>query len=221
MEKQLPFPVLGFDEVALKIREMNEKWKVLHSPVLLNDFVCRGLSEEESRDLKFAPRVEVVFLQDPRRDVFRGFRSIGRSGVVVFCLLYDKYVVSCLEFRHGIETSILNLPGGTFNSGDPVDCALKEWKEEIGIKLTSITSLNKRGIPVDARNTNRVNYSYMVFTKQPLIVKRQEFDKQEFIECYLIPLKDWQKCIQAGYVDGYSVCTTQLAVEYLSKNSPC
>lgn len=200
----------ALDDLGLKV------WRPIEKPVLLEQYKQGGLSEAQRKDLGYAPKIEVATFRTPRGNQWRGFRTIGRHGTVIFCLLPDNLIPICAEFRHGCEVISLNLPGGVYTTENPEECAKREFEEETGILLKKLVALTTNGVPIDARRTNTRNFSFFGVPTNPIVVKDQILDKNEVLRCLLIPLDDWLQLIEEDLVqDGYSIVTTFLALRKL------
>lgn len=193
-------------------------WEKIGTPMGIEEYLKKDLSEEEKKILRFAPKIEVASFKDPNGNDFRGFRSIGKHGAVVFALLPDDLLPICAEFRHGTETISLNLPGGTFDKEAPQEGAKREFEEETGIALGELIALSPEGTPIDARLTNRRNFSFLGIPRLPLVIKEPVLDRQEFTKTLLIPLADWLTLITENKVeDSYSTVSTFLALRKLKR----
>lgn len=198
------------DDLGLKI------WQPVGEPVPLEQYKQGGLTEAQRKELMYSPRIEVVTFLTPHGNSWRGFRTIGKHGTVVFCLLPGNLIPICAEFRHGCEVISLNLPGGNYTTEKPEECAKREFEEETGIYLEKLVALTTNGVPLDARRTNMKNFSFLGIPTNPITVKEQVLDKNEFLQCLLIPLDDWLQLIEENLTqDGYSIVTTFLALRKL------
>lgn len=192
------------------------KWKMSEKPILISDYLKQDLSVEEKNNLKYLLKVEVATFIDPKGKIFRGFRSTGASGSVVFTLLPGNLVVVCAEFMHGCEEIMLDLPGGMIDPGeDPSVRAKKEFEEESGIILKEVIPLGSSGTTPFARRINTRTYSFMGIKDDPVIVKKQNLDECEYLRVVLVHLDDWLKLIDREKVDGKSVITTFRALRKL------
>lgn len=193
-------------------------WRAIEQPLPLEKYRQKNLTKTQQKELEYAPKTEVATFLTPYGKPWRGFRTIGRHGTVVFCLLPNKLIPICAEFRHGCEVISLNLPGGIYTTENPKECAKREFEEETGICLNKLTALTARGVPVDARRSNIRNFSFIGTPTNPVLTKKQSLDRNEFLKCLLIPLDDWLQLIEDDLVqDGYSIVTTFLALRKLNK----
>lgn len=210
-------PLADVDNVFDVLKSLGiVKLRMSENPMPVSEYLKRELSLEEKMDLKYLLKVEVVTFTSPKGGVFRGFRSIGSDGVVVFTLLPGSLVVVCGEFMHGREEVILDLPGGMIESGeDPSVRAKKEFEEESGVILKEVILLGSIGTTPFARQCNSKNYSFMGIQTNPVIVKKQNLDENEYLGVVLVHLDDWLKLIDKEVVDGKSVITTFRALRKL------
>ena len=212
-------PVVSKDTIFFVLNDLGLKvWQPIKEPVPLEQYEQRSLTESQRKELEYAPKIEVTTFLTPQGNPWHGFRTVGRHGIVVFCLLPDNLIPICAEFRHGCEVISLNLPGGIYASENPEECAHREFEEEIGIYLEKLIALTPHGVPLDARRVNMRNFSFIGIPSNPIAVKDQILDKNEFLQRLFIPLDDWLYLIEEGLVqDGYSIITTFLALRKLKK----
>ena len=200
---------------AQKIAGFRKRGRV----VLLEKYLKMGLTEKEKKDLRFAPRAEVVKFRSPDGNDFVGFRNAQKDGVLVFALLPNDLLPICAEFRHGCEKVMLNLPSGLIELGDknPQTAAKREFKEEVGIALKNLAPLNSRGVPIDARSSTRKNFFFLGIPTDPLRIKKPRMEKAEFIARFLIRVDHWLALMELGIVDDCSITGTLLALKKLNK----
>lgn len=191
-------------------------WKMSENPIPVSEYLKQELSLEEKKNLKYLLKVEVATFTNPKGNLFRGFRSVGHDGAVVFTLLPGNLVVVCAEFMHGCEEVMLDLPGGMMEPGEDASVrAKKEFEEESGIILQEIIPLGSIGTTPVARQLNSRNYSFMGIETDPVIIKKQNLDDSEYLGVALVCLDDWLKLIDRERVDGKSVITTFKALRKL------
>lgn len=219
MKKKYGLPVVSRDNIFSVLNDLGLKiWQPTEESVPLEQYKQRSLTEAQRKELEYAPKVEVVTFLTPHNNLWRGFRAIGKHGTVVFCLLPDNLIPICAEFRHGCEVVSLNLPGGIYTTEKPEECARREFEEEIGINLQELIPLTTNGVPVDARRSNMRNFSFLGIPTDPIVIKNQTLDRNEFLKRLLIPLEDWIQLIEDDLVqDSYSIVSTFLALRKLKK----
>lgn len=211
-------PVANADNVFEVLRSVGiVKWKRIGDPVAIADYLKMDLTEEENKDIKYLPQVEVAGFQSPNGELFKGFQFSGMSGVRVFTLI-DEFIPVCGEFHHGCEEIILDLPGGHIESEeDYAVCAKREFEEEVGMILEKVIPLGSRGVFIHARRTKAKNFSFLGVTKDPMIFQKQYLDRNERLKVVLVSLDDWLKLIEREFVQSYSVSTTLLALRRLGE----
>lgn len=219
LKKKYGLPVVSKNNIFSVLDELGLKaWQSTKKPVPLEQYKQRYLSEAQRKELDYAPKIEVATFCTPHGDQWCGFRTIGRHGTVIFCLLPDNLIPICAEFRHGCEVISINLPGGVYTTENPEECAKREFEEETGIYLEKLVALTTNGVPLDARRSNTRNFSFFGVPTNPIVVKDQILDKNEFLQRLLIPLDDWLRLIEEDLVqDGYSIVTTFLALRKLNR----
>ncbi len=220
MKTAFGLPVANADNIFDVFKSLGMvKWEKCGEPIPIQDYLKRELSEEEVKDLRYMPKIEVAHFLDPSGKVFRGFRSRGYNGVVVFTILPGDLVPVCAEFRHGCEEIMLDLPGGLVESGeeDPAVRAKKEMEEESGIVLDHVIPLSSIGTVLFARQMNSRNFSFIGVPKEPIVVRKQDLDLSEYLKIVLAPLGEWLTLIDRERVDSHSVVTTMMALRHLKR----
>lgn len=219
-------PIVSADEINEYLSSQGIRaWPQVRDPVSLEEYRDCDLTKEEREEInRFAPRTEVTFLQDPRGNPFRGFRVTGENWATTFALLPSDLVPIVVEFQHGAEVITLTLPSDIPNKKDMKSldsmksCAKREFEEETGIKLASVLSLHKEGIPVYNRKTT---YRYLPFlgqVKMPIRRKASKLDASEFLKLILVPLREWLKLIESGQVfEDCAISVTFLALRKLGR----
>lgn len=190
------------------------KWERIRDPVSVTDYLQRDFNDEEKKNLKYAPQVQVVGFRSPSGKLFDGFQISGIGGVRVFALV-GGFVPICAEFHHGCEEIVLDLPGGHIEDEDEKDyatCAKREFEEETGLILEKVDSLGSRGTLINARRIRAKNFSFLGIVKEPIVFQGQHLDDNENLKTVLVSLDDWLKLIEREFVQSYSVATTFLAL---------
>lgn len=213
MKTKFGLPVANADNVFEILRSLGiVRWDRAGEPISVIDYLKESLDEEEKRDLKYLPRVEVVGFNAPGAGMFRGFQLSGIHGVRVFALI-DGFVPICGEFQHGCEDIILDLPGGHIeDEEDYAICAKREFEEEVGLTLEKVIPLGSRGMTINARRTKARNFSFIGILKKPIVCKSQRLDGNEHLKVILVSLDDWLKLIEQEFAQSFSVATTFIAL---------
>jgi len=91
----------------------------------------------------------------------------------------DEKIVFVRQYRHAIQQTTLELPGGVIDSNEnPETAAIREVQEETGYQITEIQLLYKTA-PNPATNTN---FAYFYLAKASSKITTQQFDEFEDIE---------------------------------------
>ncbi len=223
MKQSYGLPVVDLQNLSELIRSREvDRFHKFAEAVPLEEYLKMDLTEDEKKELRFAPKIEAVKFKDPQGENFTGFRNVFKNGVLTFALLPGNLLPVCAEFRHGCERVMLNLPSGLIEPSDasPKAAARREFEEETGIALQKIIPLNPKGIPVDARSSTRQNFFFLGTLANPPKLKKLKMQKAEFIATFLIHADNWLKLMESGTVDGCSVSGTLLALKKLNLMGP-
>lgn len=111
-------------------------------------------------------------------------------------------IVLVRQFRHGIERSTLELPGGLVdaNEGDPAAAALREMREETGYDLTRGGVFADLGtlLPNPAMLNNRNHFFVAMGVRQ---VDAGALEETEDVEVVLAPAREIGGMIDRGEID--------------------
>ncbi len=203
-------------------------WRKTTSSLLLDEYIKRDLTEAEKSDLRFAPKAEVVFLEQPNGKPYTGFRSLGKNWATVFALLPGNLLPIVIEWKHGVEEITIVPPSGVPNKSDwgnaeneieaMANCARREFEEETGIKLGRVELLGsyEKGVAASSRQTTQRYFPFMGHDPDVSCIGKSKFDETEYIELVLTPLDEWLKMISQGLVfDQCAHSITHLALEQL------
>ena len=227
-DSKFGFPIVNSQNIFTTLNKFGIKhWPATAPPVSLGEYQKRSLSEKELSEIeRFAPKVEVTFLQNPQNEEsFTGFRTKWNYGigVHVFTLLPEDLVPVSAEFRHGAEIISLMLPGGVFDGNDknPRSCAKREFEAETGLKLKKIITLETKdisGICISSRQSGQKSQGFLGVLPKPLELLKPELDPEEFLKIVLVPLKDWLELIEQGHAkDAMAICSTYMALRKLGR----
>ena len=85
--------------------------------------------------------------------------------IVVFALTRDQQVILIKQYRHGVQQTILELPGGSVEENEsPLEAAKRELMEETGYASDTFIEVG-HGSPNPAIYTNRV-FSFLAVDAQ-------------------------------------------------------
>lgn len=227
MKTKYGFPIVNASNIFEVVADLGiRKWPYIKPPMDLKDYLAGDLTLKQREEVdRFAPKSEVVFLEDPKGKIFRGFRNIAKNWVTVFSLLEDDLVVLTAEFKHGAEVICLVSPSGVpgrkdFGFEDPMmECARREFWEETGIELDKLILLSgPEGNAVSARQTTQRYFPYLGIPKMPIFQTKQKLDHNEFLRVLLIPLKEWLDLIAKNMiVDECAITCTFRALQHLGR----
>jgi hypothetical protein len=219
------FPVVT-DNIFKVIDDLGIKpWPKVRPTQDLKEYLAGDLdpAAREEAD-RFAPKAEVVFLENPKGGTFRGYRSVGKNWVTVFTLL-DGLIPITVEFKHGSEDICLVPPSGVparkdFESQNPMEnCAKREYLEETGIELDRLILLsNPKGNAVSPRQNTQRYFPYLGIPKLPVAQTHQKLDKNELLKIILVPLNYWLRLIKENQiVDECAITCTFRSLQVLGK----
>ena len=132
-----------------------------------------------------------------------------KDSVCVLAITEDKKVILFKQFRPGPEKVLLELPGGLYDGGEPIDSAKKELLEETGY----IGEIKFVGKNYHCAYSTRTRYNFVATNCKK--IKEQKLDKNEFGEIVLISLDDFRKHLRGGELT--DVETGYMALDYLDK----
>lgn len=154
-------------------------------------------------------------------EVFRVFRDVRRSPrtgenhafhliesvdwVNVIPVTSENRLVMIEQYRHGIRSVTLEIPGGLIDASDssPADAARRELIEETGYDSDQIVSLGSVS-PNPAVQTNRC-YSFLARDAHPVAV--QSLDGAEDIAVRLVDPADVPRLVAEGRITHALVLT--------------
>jgi 8-oxo-dGTP pyrophosphatase MutT (NUDIX family) len=106
-------------------------------------------------------------------------------------------IVLINQFRHGISSSALEIPGGMVDEGEaPILSAERELLEETGYAANEFIEIGK----VHPNPALFDNLCYTFLAKSAKKIKDPEFEGAEDIETTLYPSKDIMELIQKGEI---------------------
>ncbi len=232
METQYGLPIVTSDTVFAELEQLGiQAWRQLRPPQDLVTYAESDLSDPQREELaRFAPQAQAAFFEQPNGRLFTGFRSMGRDWGTVFALVPNQHedgeelVPIIGEWKHGAEVLSLSPPAGVPNKKDqthpcPMErCAKREFEEETGLALESLTPLSDHGIAVSSRQTNQLVFPFLGIIKEPIRPQPSSLDGTEHLACILVPLSEWWKLITQGLVlEASSHVVTLLALKQLGR----
>ena len=135
------------------------------------------------------------------------------DSVTIIPLDADNSVIFVTQFRMGSESVLLELPAGTMDEGEkPLDCALREIREETGMAAGKMEHLGS--IYLAPGYSSELNHIFLAtdLTDSPL-----QMDDDEFLNSQKIPLADIPGLAAGGQLqDSKSLAALYLAIDKLS-----
>jgi ADP-ribose pyrophosphatase len=115
------------------------------------------------------------------------------SWVNVFALTSENELVMVKQYRHGLGTIGLELPGGVVDQGEePEQAVRRELLEETGYTFDDYTFLGR----ISANPATSNNYTYFYLARNGRKVAGQQLDQTEDIEVVTVPLEEAKQLLR-------------------------
>lgn len=176
--------------------------------------VWKTVSSREIADCRvFKVREDSSMRDDGASGTF--FVMENPDWVNVVALTTDGEILLIKQFRHGSQTTVMEIPGGMIDKGEDASAAAKrELTEETGYATPKMIALG-RSLPNPALQNNTIHHFIALDCTKDHEV---EFDEHESIATVLVPFKNVAKMVQNGEIE-HSLAITALyfAEQYLKK----
>ena len=168
------------------------KWKILSSEYLF-------------RDLWFTVRKDICETPDGKIiDPYYVYEF--STWVSALALTEDNQVVMVRQYRHGIEETILEVPGGCVDDTDKnFEAAIaRELMEETGYSFKEFSYLGK----ISPNPSTNTNWMHMFLATGGTRIKEQQLDHNEQIEVVILSLDELKQLVADNkIVQALHVCT--------------
>lgn len=137
------------------------------------------------------------------------------GGACVVPLTSDGCVLMVRQFRYPHHTETLEVPAGKLEYGeDPLQCAVRELKEEVGGEADSLESLGSL-FPTPAYDEEVI---YMYLARQLTETSTQSLDADEFLDVVRIPLTDAVQMVMENRIRDAKTQIALLKTAFLLQN---
>ncbi len=156
-------------------------------------------------------RVDTVRLPDGRettREVV-----VHRGAVTAVPLIDSESIVMVRQFRQAAGETLLEIPAGGLEHGeDPVACAERELREEIGYHPNKLTLMFKSYLAPGY--SSEMLHTYLA---EDLVESSEKSDDDEFLEVVEVRMSDAVELIRSGEIkDAKTICGIMMAQRILS-----
>ena len=182
----------------------------MHSILIFNiinmvinmDMIEKKLSGEIIYDGKII-KVEKHTVLCPNKNTSTREVVRHKGGSTILYINENDEVLLIRQYRYAYNEVIYELPAGKLEAlEDPYDSAIRELEEEAGLKASRLDYLGC--IYPTCGYSDEVIHLYLA---KDVIKTHTNFDSDEFIESYYIPLNDVKKMIISGEIkDAKTIC---------------
>jgi ADP-ribose pyrophosphatase len=117
--------------------------------------------------------------------------------VCALAITEDDKVIMVRQYRHPIDETILEIPGGFIDKDEvPEKAIARELLEETGYEFSSFDNLGKVAANPGVLN----NYTYLFLAKGGKKIASQNLDANEDIEIVLLPLDEVRRMLRQNEI---------------------
>jgi ADP-ribose pyrophosphatase len=131
------------------------------------------------------------------------------GAVAVFPIDFENNIYLVNQYRFPIRNNLIEIPAGKFDfiNEDPLECGVRELKEETGI-----TAKNWIKLGIIHTTPGFSNEILHLFLAKDLTFGHSNTDEDEFLEIYKINLIDFEeKIIKGEITDSKTICAYSIA----------
>lgn len=146
--------------------------------------------------------------RSPHTDHEHAFvRLEGPDWVNVIAFTASGALLVVEQFRHGIETATLEIPGGCCDPGEaPLASALRELREETGHEAATWIGLGS--CSPNPATQNNLCHSFLALDCRP--AGPLQLDRAEELRLWACPWAEWEALLRAGTISHTLVLTAFL-----------
>ena len=136
---------------------------------------------------------------------------IRGEAAAVLPVLDNGDVILIRQYRHSVEKTVIEIPAGMMDDGDlnPMECALRELKEETGYTAGHINLLMKMHTTIGF-----CTEAIYIYEAGGLTKGETDFDDEEFIEIIKMPLDEAIGMIYSGGITDSKAIAALLATSH-------
>lgn len=131
----------------------------------------------------------------------------------VIALTKKQEIVLVEQYRHGVDTITLEIPGGMTDPGEtPMEAARRELSEETGYSSSTWSSLGK----VSSNPAILTNYTHLYVAEECEQTLNQHTDGHEDINVHILPVGRFLKLVETGDIH-HSIVVAAVAKLFLKR----
>lgn len=134
--------------------------------------------------------------------------------VSAFAVTADQKVIMVRQYRHGIQETVLEVPGGCVDATDKSneEAIARELLEETGYRFSEYAYLGK----VSPNPSTNNNWMHMFLATGGIKVSEQQLDANEEIEVMLMEQEEVKRLLENNQIiQALHVCTIMYGIEKL------